>query len=384
MLCSTACQSFTSPHQPTGARSSETPNASSGLTPTPTATKPASTAITMCVAGTLSGWITANKQAVIPLKGAMSFGPEAVAQHAPSSFGQYKGNSSTGVGAADNQTGQITKITVDSAGSGGLGTMSFDAPWLVWLGYESQTDPNNWVIRSWNQESATVSTLATGKRSDGQATVGQAPIPVVSKGVATWAQPLPRSEAGPQSDVVALNLTTGDRRILQTGRVSSPVFASDLIVWGQVPSGGAAGFKAVDAATYLPRSLPSALESGSSILYLAGSNDRLAWGSVDGTSLHVWNFTKSSQTDITVPGRDYIVQFIHLSDHFALWFAGSRSVILDLDSGVAIDVRGEVAGSANAMVAGVPSSNEGGTGSSPTTGLVTWPSSTMHLGKCQT
>jgi len=281
------------------------------------------------------------------------FQVDAVSDDGHAAFGRSRSSAGMGVGAVDLATGALTDIASLPAGAAGVGAMAAAQPWVVWQQANSATDLGDWSVRGWDQRSNRVIDLATSRLPDGGEVFGQAPLPVVARGTAAWAQPLARQAGYPEAQVVRYDLAARRETVLDTGRVSGPVFAGPDLVWARVEADGSYSLRAVDAATLRPAPLPARAGSPGQVRYLAGSDRYLAWSS-DEQSLHVWRIGTAEYGDYTTDLR-HPLQFLRLAGDFVLWYAGYPSSVLDLRTGRAFDVRGSVAGSAAAIAESEPS-----------------------------
>jgi hypothetical protein len=93
------------------------------------------------------------------------------------------------------------------------------------------------------------------------------------------------------------------------------------------------------------------LPAPSSILYLAGDSDYLAWTSVDLNDLYAVKLSTGSEADYkATPDLLHRVQFPVLVGDYAVWYTGDRFSIMDMTSGRAFDINGSASG-ANGMIA---------------------------------
>jgi hypothetical protein len=281
----------------------------------------------------------------------MDFQLGAVAADGRAAFGRYRSAAGDGVGAVDLASGALTKIAALPAGAAGVGAMAAAGPWVVWEQANSTADLGDWSVRAWSQQSSAVLDLATSRPAGGGEVFGQAPLPVVAHGVAAWAQPQPRQADFPEAQVLRYDLASRQAAVLDSGRVSGPVFAGQDLVWARIGADGSYALRAVDAATLRPVSLPERLRNPGRVGYLAGSDRYLAW--TTSQQLHVWRAGTGEYGDYTTDLR-HPLQFLQLAGDFVLWYAGYPSTALDLRTGRAFDVHGSLAGSDAAIVDSEP------------------------------
>jgi hypothetical protein len=268
-------------------------------------------------------------------------------------YGETRSTAGGGVAAVDLATGSVSAIAGLPPGAAGVGAMAAAQPWLVWEELDSATDLGDWSVRAWNGQSNVMLDLASSRLGGGQEVFGQAPLPVAAHDVAAWAQPLPRQASYPEAQVVRYDLGTRQSSVLDSGRVSGPVFVGPDLVWARVDADGSYTLRAVDATTLRPVTLPDRVSSPGPVRYLAGSARYLAWSS-DQQSLHVWRVGTDEYGDYTTD-LQHPLQFLQIAGDFVLWYAGYPSSVLDLRTGRAFDLQGAVAGSDAVIAATEPS-----------------------------
>jgi len=300
-------------------------------------------------------WAKALHARSVTLPGGVAFGPGALAGGA--AFGQFNSATASGIGRLDPTSGKLTTIWSYSRGVSGMGGIQADRPWLVWEQLDSQTNLADWSIHAWNLTTRTGSVLATSRLGDGSYVRGQQPLPVVKNGVAAWAQPVPSPAGYVEAQIRVVNLSTHRQWTVDTGRVSSPVYAGPYLIWGKINRSGHYLFRAVDARSLKPVVLPRPLQHPGSMGYLAGSPTYLAWSTQDLTALTVWPAGSARSREFTASGPRHRFQFLQLAGHFVLWYNGASSSVLDLRTGNGFDVQGTVTGSAAAITIAEPVTN---------------------------
>jgi hypothetical protein len=273
------------------------------------------------------------------------FGPGGIAGGA--AIGEFNSADESGIGRLDLTTGRLTTISRFPPGIGGVGAMAVESPWVVWEELDSPTNLNDWSIHVRNLASGAGSVLATSQLSNGHYVPGQQPLPVVSNGSAAWAQPVPGAGSYNISQVRVADLSTGRASVLDTGRVSSPVYAGHYLIWGKIDSAGRYLLRVVDAASFKPVVTPGPLRNPGRLLYLAGSPEYLAWSSADLNTLTVWPIGTARLLKFTQSDSGHPFEFLQLAGHLVLWYTGNGSSVLDLRTGTAFHVGGSVAGSAD-------------------------------------
>ena len=209
---------------------------------------------------------------------------------------------------------------------------------------DSVSNLSDWSVHAWNLTTGTHTVLATARQPDGALAPGQQPIPVLRQGTAAWAQPVPGATGGVTAQVWAVDLTTGRHRVLDSGLVSSPVYAGGYLVWARSDPGQGYSLHAVDEQSLAPVTLPAELGQPGSIGYLAGSPDYLVWSSQDTTTLTAYRFAGGTRRSYTSHDGRHFFQFLQISGHYLVWYAGATSALLDLTTGAGFDVPGTVAG----------------------------------------
>jgi len=296
----------------------------------------------VCFGGPPSTWTTAMGTTSITLPAGVGFGLGGLSGNL--AFGQWNTATGGGIAGVDMTTGQLTTISTYGPGVGGLGGMAVELPWLVWEQLDSQTNTSDWSIHAWNQTSGTSEILGTSRQGDGTEIPGQQPLPVLDHGVVAWAQPVAPNLGEARAEIHVVDLFTGRVSVLDSGHVSSPVYAGPYLIWGKY-IGETFSFRAVIASTGRAVDLPTHLQHPGSIGYLAGSSQYLLWSNQGSTALTSWQIGSSHYMTFHSPDDHHHFQFLQASGPFALWFGGATSSILDLRTGKAFDLQGTVTAS---------------------------------------
>jgi hypothetical protein len=320
----------------------------------------------LCFERAPSGW-TATATATTTVEG--SFGVHGIEGDVV--FGQTTG---TGVTAVDLGSGKAEILARYEKGVSGLGALAAQGPWVVWEQLNSKTNLADWSVHDLNRTTGRKVDLATSRLADGTFAPGQQPLPVLRNGVVAWAQPV---KGG--AEVRVVDLDSGRGRTLDSGRVSSPVYAGSYLVWAKLD--GAYSLHAADAETLEPAQLPEALRRLGSVAYLGGSPELLAWSSHDTTTLNVWRFGTGTLTSYTTDSH-HPFQFLHVAGDFLLWYGGITSSVLDLRSGAAFDVAGTVTGSPEWIVTATPAAGSAATRVSRTPTRTAAPRTTPRQDPC--
>lgn len=244
-------------------------------------------------------------------------------------YGQVTTTSRTSIAQVNINTGQLGMIAGLPPSAAGVGAMAAAGSWVVWQEGDSAYQPADWRVRAWNSRTGAITLLASSAMSNGTFVQGQPPIVVLQGDHAAWAEPM----GSTVYQITVVNLATGQRHVLVTGRASSPVYVGGYLLWAQEQADGSTFFRSVNAVTLKSVTLPTALRGPQSVLYLAGSPQYLAWSNQSSSALMVWRtgapFYTQFLPQIPLPH----VQFIQLSGHFALWYSGTADNVLDINSG---------------------------------------------------
>jgi hypothetical protein len=173
--------------------------------------------------------------------------------------------------------------------------------------------------------------------------------------MAAWTEPTTVPGQVPTGEVRLYDLAAHRQTVLDAGKVGAPVFAGRYLVWPRVGDDGHTAFQAVDVSTRLPVTLPAKVGSSigqSGITWLAGSPHYLVW-TTDERHAVAWRMDRDQLTTYAVDLRNRL-QFLSVAGHFLIWYTGSPTAILDLDSGGGYDLTGQVMGSESAIVLTTP------------------------------
>jgi len=305
-----------------------------------------------CFRSLPGAWVRALASHGVTTPRGVAFAPGALAGGA--AFGQFNSAAASGIGRLDTRSGRLTRIWTYGPSVSGMSEIQADPPWLVWEQLDSQTNLADWSVHAWNLRTGAGSVLATSQLGNGRYVRGQQPLPVTRNGVAAWAQPVPSPAPYAQARIRVVDLASGRQRTLDTGRVSSPVYAGQYLIWGKIDDNGRFLFRAVDARSLKPAALPGPLQHPRSIGYLAGSPGYLAWSNQSLTTVTIWPARSARTRVFTASGPSHRFQFLQLAGHFLLWYNGAASSVLDLRTGAGFDVQGAITGSADAIAIAEP------------------------------
>ena len=301
--------------------------------------------IRICIGPIPEAWNSAFKSESVVTPTGVSFSLANQGLTSDVAFGQFRTDSDTGIGSINLRTGSLVKLTHFPAGVSGTGWMAVDGSWLVWEQSDSNVDPTNWTLRALNLVSSE-QLILTGstKLAGGLFQMGQSPVPVVSNGVVAWGEPTASPDNSPRSKVVLYNLTSRQAMTIDAGIVSSPVFAGDKLVWAKIdPTSHAYSFAAVQSDTLASVDVTTLFPKPDSIVNLAGSGEYLAWTLNGSMQMEVLRLSDHQLREYPSPDDRHHLQFPMLVSHYAAWYSGNVSSVLDLDTGRAFDVNGSVA-----------------------------------------
>jgi hypothetical protein len=298
---------------------SETPAVSSKPSPTPS---PAAAAPQqLCFADPPSDWALAMSNAVASLD-RVNFGLGAVDEEDRLAFGGTFGSGST-IASVDLLSGKVQ--VVGPMASNGFGWMTYADGWLVW--------PLVWSggssIQAWSTRTHELRQIATAL--PGTAAVGH--------GYVVWTQPTNDRS----SDMRVYRLATGRITTVDSGILTSPVFAGNFLVWAkQAPGDSNPSFVFADAETLRPVAVPPELRAPRQIGNLAGSTERLVWTGTPETSSPdsgTWFVDDLASGSIKTYGaRNHYFQFPQLAGRYLVWFGADKNSIVDLRSGNGFDI----------------------------------------------
>jgi hypothetical protein len=229
--------------------------------------------------------------------------------------------------------------------------MSYSDSWVTWEEGESQFNLGDWTIRALDTNTNKQFQLGSSKLPDGTFLSGQLAFPVTGHGYVAWPQPTSSSSV----DLRIYRLDTGTVSTLDSGKLSSPVFAGRNLVWAKYSTvGGEPSIQMADADTLQPVAVPTTLVAPRPIVYLAGSPDYLAW-TENLSKLVVAELSSGRQSTyaFSTNAMTHPFQFPMIVGHFLVWPTGYTNTVLDLHTGGAIEINlpGAVAGSNDVVVA---------------------------------
>jgi hypothetical protein len=221
-------------------------------------------------------------------------------------------------------TGRMTDVAPMSPN--GFGWMTYGDDWLVW----PEIGTGGSFIRLWNSKTH------EGRRI---ATSGPAGAAVVGNGEVAWTE----AASSTAQALRVYDLATGKTATLDSGLLRPPVFVGKLLVWAkQMSSADNPSFVLADATTLQPVAASAELRAPREIGYLAGSTHYLVWtGSPKSSSPDngKW-FVDDLAVGVirTYSAHNHYFQFPQLAGFFLVWFGADKSSIVDLRSGIGIDI----------------------------------------------
>jgi hypothetical protein len=223
--------------------------------------------------------------------------------------------------------------------------MSVWDPWLVWA--ESVAKPTgSWDLQGWNIKTGESRLIASSRLLAGQFT-----FPVVGPDYIAWSQATSNTSA----DIRIYRFSTRTTSVLDSGRLSPPVFAGKFLLWSKFVGSNTTEptFQMVDAVTLGHQSLPAALAHSGEFTYLAGSSEYLLWTrTLD--QMAAYDFTTGTLSNYQISRQDqgrHGLEFPMLAGHILTWFTGVINAVVDLSTGKGFDVvNGAAAGSGSLLV----------------------------------
>jgi len=318
--------------------------------------------VASCLTNTTpANWRALLSAPALPPQSGFDLGPLAVSGHF--AFGQVFSSSSSqlAMGEGNLLTGQISDIAPLPPNAAGLGAVAADLPWVVWQEGDSQGNPGDWSVHSWNQQTGVTKVLAS---SPGVSGFGSPPTPAVWNGWASWSQPTTTGSY----QLLLVNLTTGKTRTLASGKVGAPVIAGPYLIWAEENSAKQTVFSAIYTRNLKPAKLPPALQGAQSVGSLAGSSQYLVWGTHNLAKLMLWRVGATYREEFaptapkgSTPTSSPEFQFPQLAGRYLLWYTGVATLTMDLQTGKGFVEKGDTGvatGSSEWLVAiaGPPSS----------------------------
>ncbi len=261
-------------------------------------------------------------------------------------FGQFNTTNSVGIGSYDTQAATFTRIATYPATSSGVEGMSADGTWVAWTEGDSATDQGMWTMWAWNTHTKHLTKVGSSRSSDGSIAVGAIPTPLVSNGSLIWNQPTATAANPFLSELRALDLEHGTVRVLNTGQLSPPIRAGQLILWGAVAeSAGGKSYelRAASVATLEPASVPAGLQQSTPFGALTGTSNQVGIGTANLQKYSVYSVNGQQTGGLQLPGAEsptpnatYQFQFVQLAEHHIIWNSPTGVILANLDTGVAV------------------------------------------------
>jgi hypothetical protein len=337
----------------------------------------------LCFSAPPADWSAALSKPAVTLPG-VKFLPMAIDGVRHVVYGPFYTAQQQGIAGVDLETGTMSTIAIMSAEASGVAWMDYADPWLVWAQGESQYTLGNWTIQAWSRLSQEQVELASSRLPDGTYLENELAFPVVGHGYVGWNQPTNRSSVDLRLYVLGSHQST----TLDSGTLSSPVFAGHYLVWAKITGQQSdATFHFVDAETLKPVPAPAELSGPYRVSYLAGSPDYLLWiagASTASQGKMVVDDLATGRLTTYASDDTHYLQFPVLAGHFLVWYGPAGNSIADLRTGAAIDIsqNGSVAADSDDIVVGTLAAGVKGAITS-TTISVLHPSTLSGLGSCQ-
>ena len=298
---------------------SQTPPVSTKVSPTPS--PEAAAPQQLCFSNPPSDWALAMSKVVASFD-RMNFGLGAVDEQDGLAFGGTFGSGNT-IASVDLASGQM-KVAGPMA-SNGFGWMTYADGWLVWP-----------LLGSGNSSIQVLNVRTHELRQI------ESPLPgtaAVGHGYVAWTE----ATKNQSSDLRVYQLATGTITTLDSGLLTSAVFAGDYLLWAKrAPGDSNPSFVFADATTLKTVAVPSELRAPREIGNLAASPDRLVWTSTPKTSTPdtgMWFVDDlASGTVKTFGALNHYFQFPQLAGPYLVWFGADKNSIVDLRTGNGLDI----------------------------------------------
>jgi hypothetical protein len=338
----------------------------------------------MCFNAAPADWLAAMSKSVATLDG-VNFGPSSVDDQRNIAYGYFQTASQQGIAAVDLSTRKMNVVSVMTPSESGVAWMSYGDDWLAWAQGESHSELGIWSVQVWNTQTHEKRQIATSRLADGTYLTGQLVYPVVGHGYVAWNQPMSNTSA----DVRVYRFATSTITTLDSGYVSSPVFAGGYLVWGKksAAADSLAEFRFADAATLDRVAGPAELSRASAATYLTGSSDYMLWIAIPrvlspNTSM-MWVDALGTGRVTEYGATNHVLQFPTIAGPYLVWFGGDKNSIVDLRTASGFDIPlpgGVAAGGDTIVVAKI--ANLSKISASTTTLSVIHPSRMSRLAAC--
>jgi hypothetical protein len=290
-------------------------------------------------------WASALSTTTVELPQLQWFATEAVDDVGNTAYGTYHFGNKYGVGAVSFTNRRFQAISTKAKTNwGGVLWMSFSNPWLVWAEGDLKL-PGAWALEAWNIKTHELRKVASSRLLAGQYT-----FPVVGQDYIAWSQAVTNASA----EIRIYRFTSQTTSVLDSGRLSPPVFAGKYLVWSKyLGSDPTPTFQIVDAMTLTPQQLPPLLTQPEPVTYLAGSPEYLLWTESQ-TLMAAYDFTAGKLATYQISRQDQgrnALQFPMLAGRILTWWSGVQDAVLDLSTGHGFDVvNGAAAASGSLLV----------------------------------
>ena len=265
-------------------------------------------------------------------------------------FGQYNTATSSGIARLDLSTGRVEKLVAFPPNASGTASIAASPPWLAWTVGNAKENVFDWTVMAMNLETGETLALAKSRGADGTFLPGQQPVLSLRGSTLVWSQALPGPLTQYQSEVHRYDLGAHRDQLIAKGRVSTPAYAADLLIWAERGGDGSYAFHVVDAETLAPKEIPAVLRDPGSIIFLGGDAKHFAWTAEGLLQVNVWRVGANERRTYRAPDIKHYFQFLQFAGDYLLWYSGVTSAVLDLRTGALIDVAGSLAGSDDLIV----------------------------------
>lgn len=203
-----------------------------------------------------------------------------------------------------------------------------DGRYLVWYEYHSLYGLDDFTVFSYDSSTGKVRAIGSPRR-DAQGNIYPSPWspPVVSQGVAAYG----RGTSGGLTEVVAVNLATGVRRVVRVGHAQAPLMWGASIVWPESPKPAAlTQLFAVNGSSGLATSLPEAIKQIRGTPVVALADTQVAYLDPERRSLlFSSSLTEPAHVILRLPSEETF-QDMHLSRQAIVFTTTAATYVADL------------------------------------------------------
>ncbi|MHA6759877.1 hypothetical protein [Streptacidiphilus sp. PAMC 29251] len=229
----------------------------------------------------------------------------------------------------------IASYPAAAQSAAGFALAHFDGRFLVYLVETDADGEGRWKLYSYDTQH-TAGPRLIGQQQDAQMPAGPFVVPQVSKGLATWIQPLRDG----RKQVHVYNLVTRKDRIVRTSHAYRSFFVGSLLVWQEAPAPDApTQLRAVVARTGAPAKLPPQVAAVRGTGEVVGDGKRWLWLAADYSGIYEWQPGWKSPVERVSGGEE--VQWLGLAGDLLTYTDSVATFVVDLRSGARTQVTEE-------------------------------------------